>query len=288
MQKKQIASTEKKPFSRPSLQNKETQILWMIHTISSEMLANPQIYATKDKTIWIYYEHSCFETDFLYENFGDIIADINQKYPISIYGNINEFEGGELSFVLSSDIKNIIYSKLNVSGSDFYTLSDICIKIQLPQNRLIGPIYQWISNSNYQSAYIAMKRSNLSEQIFIDCPQYSTDTWYRYLQIKEDGEFFYLNTLSIEQIKDLWLLFLKENISPIEFDDAFDALKSHTIAAFPWELALRIAISEACMEICYQNNDFQVLNAQGKRMRFSYESSIGAEKLFLKLLFPKD
>lgn len=58
---------------------------------------NPQLYATRDKVLWAYFEHSCFEAEAFLEEYGVVMALISQGSPISIYGNVHGLEGGRLS-----------------------------------------------------------------------------------------------------------------------------------------------------------------------------------------------
>ena len=55
----------------------------------------------------------------------------------------------------------------------------------------------------------------------------------------------YLDALPIPLQKELWLLFLVEGVSPLEFEDAFNALQEGRVSAFSWELSLRLALSQA-------------------------------------------
>ena len=78
---------------------------------------------------------------------------------------------------------------------------------------------------------------------------------------------------------------LVEGVSPLEFEDAFNALQEGRVSAFSWELSLRLALSQAKISIQYENGGFHVIDQNGARLLYRYDSSNAAERLFLKLLF---
>ena len=75
-------------------------------------------------------------------------------------------------------------------------------------------------------------------------------------------------------------------MSPIEFDDAFSEMEENEISVFPWELALRLALEETGITVSYENG-YYVKAKNGSRIFPDFSSDIAAEKLFIKLIFPK-
>lgn len=82
------------------------------------------------------------------------------------------------------------------------------------------------------------------------------------------------------------MIYFDNGLSPLEFDDAFSAMERNEISVFPWELALRLALEEKGISVSYDNG-YCITDQNGKRITPSFESRNSAEKLFVKLLFPK-
>ena len=81
-------------------------------------------------------------------------------------------------------------------------------------------------------------------------------------------------------------LYFDDGISPLEFDDAFSAMERNEVSVFPWELALRLALEEKGISVSYDNG-YCITDHRGRRINPSFESRNSAEKLFIKLIFPK-
>lgn len=97
----------------------------------------------------------------------------------------------------------------------------------------------------------------------------------------------YLACLTVNQIVALWYKYLEDGISSLEFDWLYDQLEQQDAARlFQWELGLHIALSQLQIQIDYRAEGFTITNAVGNKMRFDFFSSLAAEKLFLKILFP--
>ena len=287
MQKKQIAWRQELPVEQPLATGSEAAcFLRFIYALSDEMSMEPQLYTMKEHILWAYYEHSCFESEPFLEEYGTDLAWISQRYPISIYGNVNGFESGELSAQIQGN--TLTMEKRDVSGQDFNLISDLCVKIVLHDEAHTGELRQILSRMRFRKTYLPIERTVLTEQLFQGEPQYSADTYYRYLALSNETEQAYLSSLTVALQKKLWLLFLEDGLSPMEFDDAFNALQNGEAPVFPWELSLRLAMSEAGVSVHYEGRDFRVTTEAGKRLNFTYNSNSAAEKLFLKLLFPSD
>lgn len=95
-----------------------------------------------------------------------------------------------------------------------------------------------------------------------------------------------LDVLSVEQKKTLWLLFLEDGVSAVEFADLLEPAERGEVPLFTWELALRLALDTAGIRVAYEPAGFQVAGPGGTRLRFDYLTGAPAEKLFLKILFP--
>lgn len=289
MQKKHTAWTGRLELMEElSQESREKQLLSLIYGVSGETAQNPQVYMSDGHILWIYYEYSCYTTRMLFESYGTALAAVSQKYPISVYGNIDGCESGELTASLLKGNKAIQLSKRNVSAEDFEEISDICLKIIFPTETGQKEFARLIENMDFHKPYLAMRRTPFTERVLSGCPQLSGDSCFRYLLLGEQCGQSYLDSLPVPLMKELWLLFLRDKFSPLEFDDARNALQKGECCAFPWELSLHLALSEAQVKISYEQGGFQVFDRNGKRLYYNYENECCAEKLFLKLLFPRE
>lgn len=289
MQKKYTAwSKRMELIEEPPAEGREKQLLSLVYEISGETELNPQVYTSNGHILWIYYEHSCYTTRAIFEAYGAALAAVSQRYPVSVYGNIDGCESGELTASLIQGEKAVQLIKRNVSAGDFEEISDICLKIIFPTETGQKEFTRLIKNMDFHKPYLAMRRTPFTERVLSGCPQLSGDFCFRYLLLGEQCGQSYLDSLPVPLMKELWLLFLRDRFSPLEFDDALCALQKGECAAFPWELSLHLALSEAQIEISYEQGGFQVFDQYGKRLYFNYENECSAEKLFLKLLFPNE
>lgn len=251
-----------------------------VYLLSNALECNPIVYSSADNTLWIYYPNSCYVCEEFFENYGLYMAISNA----SVYGGADGFEGGMLTAERINGGKTLHCTKQNVSGTDFELLRDISLKVPIKSEKYIKEYKNIISGINWRSAYLVAERTEFAENIFSNVPQKSKDTYYRYIAIDEYES--YLNALSIEQRKKLWNLYFDDGISPLEFDDAFSAMERNEVSVFPWELALRLALEENRISVSYDNG-YCITDQNGRRITPSFESRNSAEKLFIKLLFPK-
>lgn len=257
-------------------------LLELIYGISVDLASNPEYYKTDENTLWIYFPDSCFTADEILHNYGIYMALISKKIPLSVYGSTEGFESSELTAKISND--KIIYQKLNVSGKDFEIISNICIRLIFSSSVICNEYQVMIENLNFHNDYITCERTPFIEKTFEDISQYNNDTYYRYILL-DDNPAQYLLSLSVEQIKKLWLLYLEDGISPMEFDDAYNFIAGKEISEFSWELALRIALEEMGITVEY-NEGYRIFTRKGRRITPSYETKCSAERLFIKLIFP--
>ena len=111
---------------------------------------------------------------------------------------------------------------------------------------------------------------------------------YRFIPIPEEGDIISsILDLSVAQQKELWLVFLADRISPLEFFYVLQAVdKGQVPSFFTWELSLRLAIDEEGIRILYDDNGFTVKDRNGQRIIYDYTAGSAAEKLLLKIIFP--
>ena len=82
MQKKRIAWQRDIYFGEkiPCV-NRAAELVRLLYAVSAEVSMNPQLYATRDKVLWAYFEHSCFEAEAFLEEYGVVMALISQGSP---------------------------------------------------------------------------------------------------------------------------------------------------------------------------------------------------------------
>lgn len=281
MQKKIVAWSKEIPCQRTdNPPNPLIAAIDFVYLLSNNLECNPMLYSSADNALWIYYPNSVIVCEDFFEEYGAFMADSHS----AVYGGADGFEGGALTAERINRGKTLHSTKLNVSGTDFELLRDISLKITLESEKHIKEYKNIISGINWRSAYLAIERTEFVENIFSNVSQKRKDTYYRYIGIDAHGS--YLSALSIEQLKKLWLIYFEDGFSPLEFDDAFSAMVENEISVFPWQLALRLALEEKGITVSYDNG-YCIIDQNDSRITPSFESRNSAEKLFIKLLFPK-
>lgn len=283
MQKKITAWSETIPYeSIEDLPAPMIAAIDFVYIISSTLRHNPMVYSSADNVLWIHYPNSCFICEEFFSSYGLYIA----LSKSSVYGGADSFEGGKLTARISDNGKALYCEKRNVSGTDFELIKDIALKIPLDNGKSVEEYKKLLCAVNYKSSCLVMERTSFTENVFDGQPQANPDTYFRYTFLSNTTE-IYLNSLTIELIKKLWLLYLVDRLNPLEFNDAFSAMEKNQISIFPWELALRLALEETGITVNY-GNGYSITDKNGRRITPSFDSNNFAERLFIKLIFPKN
>lgn len=283
MHNKIIAHQQELHFKNLSKISEEFLLIECVYSLGYELKMNPKVYKIdKENFLWIYYEQSCFALNSFINDFGIIIGIVSNKYPLSIYGTINDNESASLESYYDAKEEKVKLVKMNISGKDFDEMSDVCVKLEIKEHSLLNDFYKLFSNLNYKKSYIALDRMKFKAGIFEGIEEEDKETYYKYLKIDNPYESeLFIDSLSIEQMKELWLVFLREKISPLEFDYAMNRYKNDILySLFEWELALRLALNDMDISISYDNNNFHVKDKNGKRLYFDYNTGDSAEQLF--------
>ena len=177
-------------------------------------------------------------------------------------------------------------SKRSTSGRDFDEISNICLRFYIEDEGERDELCSCLANLDYRQDYLAVSRTLLAKKLFVGIAEDYPDTYYRYLPMS-GGDMEFWNALSMNQKNMLWILFLEYKVSAVEFEYVVNGLKDGSMVyLFTWELALRMALDELGISVESQEEDFKVLDKDGKRLRMDYGRGSEAEKLFLKILFP--
>ncbi|MCR1840436.1 hypothetical protein [Murimonas intestini] len=288
MHKKVIAARQKIKF-RDNIPegNAPYYMMEMVWAVASDLEKIPQFYIVgQEKTLWVFYEYTSFICDDFLEKYGVLSALISEKYPVSVCGTSGELEHvwAEAGFI--NGRKELELIKSSTSGRDFDEISNICLRFYIEDEGERDELCSCLANLDYRQDYLAVSRTLLAKKLFAGIAEDYPDTYYRYLPMS-GGDMEFWNALSMNQKKMLWILFLEYKVSAVEFEYVVNALKDGSMVyLFTWELALRMALDELGISVESQEDDFKVLDKDGKRLRMDYGRGSEAEKLFLKILFP--
>ena len=265
------------------------QLVSLVYMLSTELARNPHLYLTQDHRLWISYDESRFSAASLLEEYAVTMAGAARQYPLAVCGTVNGYESGEVSAQLLPQQNKLQLCKRNLSGKEFDLITNLCVRVQLSSSREAQEMLQIIRQVDFQNDFLALERTQWAEELFSSYPQYSADTFYRYLPfVPLDTAGAYTDSLSVEQKQKLWELFLTEGFSPVEFEDTLELMNTGIlVSSYSWELALRLALDSTGVQVQNDSSGYRVLDAQGRRMIFDYAGSRAAERLFLKLLFTR-
>ncbi|WP_244834070.1 hypothetical protein [Clostridium sp. BJN0001] len=276
-----------KTDSRNNKKSEMELILKLIYKLSKEVSINPKVKCIKDeKSVWVLFEDSAFDSNSIIDDYASIIADISEKMSISVNGIINNFEIGEIKFV--NEGNSLKVDKYSESGKEFDIIYDLCIRIRVSNDEELELLNEAVSSIKYTSDCIAVKRKwdVYFSQKEKDSVKY---TKYNYIILNdEDYDGDYIGSLNISQIENLWVDFLCNYHTAFEFEILYDRFVSGSImhGIFAWELALRSALSTLHIKVEKSKRDFKIIDKDGKRRYYNFESFSAAEKILLKILFP--
>lgn len=284
---RRIASEEARKVRLLSIQGNAISLLTeLIDSLSTEYCGNPRVYKNeKEPLMWIEYPDFCYDCDIFFEEYGIPLAFIEKEYPAKIYGLTNSVELGELTSQLAGD--QVVFRKRNCSGADFEMIRSLCLEVRVNNPREFQACWELLSHMDYRCSYAAVSRSRWMNTGEKDWKEKDPDTYFKYLQIKEEESDFFLDFLTLEQKKELWTVYFETGSSPLEFEYLNEAIsQKENVNIFEWNLALQMAAAAAGIGIRYEKDDFRVTDKTGRRLWMDYQSLAAAEKLFLKLLFP--
>ncbi|MEQ3338037.1 hypothetical protein [Clostridium butyricum] len=258
----------------------------IVYELSKESGIKPEVKCIyKDKSLWILFDNSCFQCDNLIEDYGELIGLVSNEFLITINGVIDTFEIGTIKMIIEDGKMKI--QKSNTTGKDFDIISDLCIKIEMRNNEELQFLYEVLSSVQYNKTCISIRRKwdkYLSNNRYIG-------TKYNYIQFEniDDEQNDFVNSLSIFQMTELWIDFLENKYTYIEFDVLYENFKNGNMRRiFAWELALRIALSKLSISIENSSDGFKIVDSNGNQIHYTFESKSSAEKILLKILFPSN
>lgn len=260
------------------------KIVLLVNKLSEDIHITPSLHPTlSTKTVSILFENITFDCDEILEDYGEMIASISNSYDIRLCGIISDLEIGEL-FAFYKDDK-LCYEKNNVSGKDFSMISELYIKITLKSDDETDFLLQLLSSGNKSLIPFPRKYADL-----LSDDEYQGDnelTHFLYLTLGSPTPLLdnILLDLTIPQLCEIWLLFLRDGVTVLEFDMIYEQLGRLT-CLLRLELSLQLALSELKMKVINDTSGFEIFDAAGERVKFDFLSTSTAEKIFLKILFP--
>ena len=264
------------------------KIAALIYELAGELQTIPQIYCReRDRALWAMFRDSCFDCENFFEEYGQLLAEIEEEFPVSVDGMIGNLETGELQAEFRD--KGVCCRKSNVSGEPFDQIYDMCIHIEFLDKRQMEITHEVLKNLDFVQGCAAVERKweNLPEADGLFEPDQFT--YYRYLLLEEGGDFLgkCLDSLTIQQMEELWMNFLRDGATAVEFETLYSRLSEGLPCnMYRWELSLQLALADLGIEVLHEDGGYRVVDADGNRLRYDFASSSAAEKLFLKILFP--
>lgn len=262
------------------------KIVLLVNKLIEDLHITPSLRTVAgNNTLSILFENISFDCDEFFEDYGGIVASISNEYDISLCGIINDLEIGELFAFYKND--KLCYEKSNVSGKDFDIISELYIKVTLKNKYETDFLFQLLSSCNKSLIPFSRRYAELlGDDEYIGENEL---THFLYLTLDNLSSLSknILQDLTIPQLTELWLLFLRDNVTVVEFDMIYEQIHSDSLPCLlRLELSLQLALSELKMKVINEASGFEIFNANDERVKFDFSSMSTAEKIFLKILFP--
>lgn len=264
--------------------------LTMLHDLAVRLQEVPLLYDLCDNKIRVLFRNSQIDCDGFLDDYKEIMAVISIKWPVIVYGVVDNQEVGELRVAIDEidGQKELNYSYYNVSGKSFNSLSGICMTVDVACHLSREFLKEAIHGIGIQNTCILVHQKWQGFCAENELPKFSKDSGFCYLLTISDGNWLdMLHSISITQKEELWQKFLEDSLTPVEFQWLLDAFNKRQAAGLlEWELALRVVLCRLGIKITNEVGYFHVEDAEGKALRFQFNSKSPAEKMFLKILFP--
>lgn len=251
--------------------------------ISRSFSQNPDVYHTEgNRMLTLLYHNVSFSCGDFAAEYGELMAALSRRWPVTVYGTAFERETGELRAVQGEGM--VYFSRSSVSGEDFDTLSGLCIKLETGTPEDCARMAEIFCQIRFWQDTMAVPRTLESFCTAQGLCRPINGAYFCYLPTEGKRR---LACLSLERKAELWEVFLSENLSPLEFDWLLDAYQQgEAPALLEWELALQAVVERLRISIVNRREAFEVRDSGGRQLRFDYDRGSAAEKMFLKLLFP--
>lgn len=260
--------------------------LELVNDLSCALFVRPMVYREPGSLcVNALYPCSSFGCDDFLDEYREILAALSESWDVAVYGSIPERETGELKAWRQDN--SVICEKSCVSGQDFEVLYDIALKIQTGSPEEGEMLAEVLGRVSYQNSCVAIPR-RYAGYFRGGMPCHCQDgAHFCYLSlIGKTNSSDYLRCLSLEQKAELWREFLEDGLPALEFEWLWVAYQKNGAGLLEWELTLEATVAALDIKVVNENRQFQVVDAEGRPMRFDYTQGRAAEKIFLKILFP--
>lgn len=264
------------------------ELLQLAYGLSVALSQNPGVYPEGEQFLWMHFARSEYLCDALTEEQGVRAAAVSSLFPVVFCGGVDT-EPVEILYRFAVDKTLLCEERRSASGRNFDRLEELCVRVAFPDARSRNEWKTVLGRIDYQRDFVALERTCYVETQFSACAQCNGDTYFRYLPLSascRDTDSC-VAALPVPLQKRLWRLFLVDGVSPVEFEFVWERLAAHMLeGGFAWALSLRLALSEAGVQLGRSGEGFHLRTPAGQRRTYDYENGTPAEKLFLKLLYP--
>lgn len=250
--------------------------------------AAPWVYnCQQSRTIYILYRSAVLVIDDFWNYAALSMACINEKCPICAFGTADNQDSVRLS--AETDGNDICLLQQTISGDKAEIIRTLCFQIDCSNFDDAEKVTKFLTSMDWQVGIAVMNWHDayfLQGQDVIIVPEYNSHFCYIGLE-KDVSKNDLLNSLTFSHKTDLWIVFLKDDFEPTEFEWLVEAISNDSLYnRIEWELSLREAMNQLHFKVINLNNDFEIYDGMGKRRYFGANLRHPAEWAMLKLLFP--
>lgn len=264
------------------------ELLSLLCGVNSWLGKTPSIQSSlQGKTVYVLYKNVAFLIDDFWESFGLTMADVQETWPICVFGTAQNQETIRLVSEKKADSVQLVQQSLSGKSTDL--LVTLCFQIDCTDIQTAEKLIRLLTGINWQTNIAAMEWKDgdfLQEQGLV-------------LDLNCRGLFCYagidteitasdcLLSLNFVQKISLWTAFLKEGFEPVEFEWMADEISEDSISdRLEWKLSLRETMDQLHFHVVNQENSFALFDGMGKRLYFGADCRQSAERALIKILFP--
>lgn len=220
---------------------------------------------------------------------GPLIYQVQQTWPVQIFGMADNNELVELSF--SKEGASYRIRQRNVSGIWWENLSDLCLCIDFPDPLAANCMDRILHAVKEGAPTVALEwdcADFLQQQALAQIDRTLSFCYVTLDAIPEqERPTACLAGLTLEQKSELWRLFLKMRLLPPEFEWLRDAWMRNCVPKrIEWHLSLYCVLEQLGVRFLCSGSKFELVDGKGDRMYFGVDHFNAAEQVLMKLLFP--
>lgn len=221
--------------------------------------------------------------------FGPLVYEVQQTWPVQIFGMADNNELVELSF--SKDGATYMIGQRSISGTWWENLSDLYLCIDFPDSMSTNCMKQILNAVKEEIPTVALGWDSadfLKQQALTQIDRTLSFCYVSFDPIAtQEDPTAYLAGLTLEQKGMLWCLFLKMRLLPPEFEWLRDAwLQNRVPKQIEWHLSLYCVLEQLGIRFICSGNKFELIDGEGNRIYFGVDHYNAAEQVLMKLLFP--